>query len=209
MTTGVVRAVVLAAAIAVPRFADATAVSVLGNTDAHECFLSASVQSAAVASLDDCRKALNSGDLANREKAATLVNMGIILNQLARTDEAMSVFEKALVLSPKLPEAALSRGNSHFLRRDYDRAISDYELSIQWGVRDQAAAHFNHGMAHGKKKNYRQAAASYRRAVELNPDFRRAQTRLDRLHSLGLAPKPGQTISAKPRTKPAAQTRPY
>lgn len=176
--------------------ASGAAITVLGDSDAYECFMNASVRSAAVSSLDSCRKAITSGDLATKDHAATLVNMGIILNSLARMDEAMGVFEEALGMSPNLPEAILSRGNSHFLRKDYDRAIADYELSLVHGVKDPAAAHFNHGMAHGKKRNFRQAAVSYERALELKPDFGRAQARLDRLKQLGL------TQQTAPRPKP-------
>lgn len=173
------------------------AMTVLGNSDAHDCFLNASSRSAAVSSLESCRKALGSGDLSNNDHAATLVNMGIILNSLARVDEAMDAFEEALNRSPRLPEAVLSRGNSHFLRRDYDRAIADYELSLRYGVKDPAAAHFNHGLAHHKKKNFKQAAVSYQRAIDLKPDFRRAQARLDQIQKLGLSEQ------AAPRTKPS------
>jgi len=196
MQTRLASALALLIAVTTPLPAFANAISVLGDSDAHECFLNASVRSAAVSSLDSCRKALRSGDLAGKDHAATLVNMGIILNTLARTDEAMDAFEKALEMSPRLPEAALSRGNSHFLRRNYDEAIADYELSLQWGVKDPAAAHFNHGMAHGKKRNFKQAAVSYQRALELKPDFGRAQARLDRLRQQGL------TQQAQPRLKP-------
>lgn len=197
MRTRIASALALMVAAMQPQSAHANAaMTVLGDSDAYECFMSASVRTAAVSSLESCRKALHSGDLAKKDKAATLVNMGIILNSLARMDEAMPVFEEALVLSPNLPEAILSRGNSHFLRKDYDAAIADYELALQHGVKDPAAAHFNHGMAHGKKRDFRQAAVSYERALELKPDFGRAQARLDRLKQMGL------TRQTAPRPKP-------
>ncbi|MDG2306146.1 MAG: tetratricopeptide repeat protein [Candidatus Binatia bacterium] len=183
-------------AVATPQWARANAITVLGNSDAHDCFLNASTRSSAADSLESCKQALRTGELSTRDHAATLVNMGIILNALARMDEAMKVFNDALARSPNLPEAVLSRGNSHFLRKDYDLAIADYERSLEYGVKDPAAAHFNHGMAHGKKKNFKQAAHSYLRALELNPDFRRAQARLDRLDKMGLSKQ------AAPRPKP-------
>jgi len=187
MRIGIGRTLALLLAVATPRVAAAGAITVLGNSDAHDCFLNASTRSTSVTSLDSCRKALHTGTMSSRDHAATLVNMGIILNALARTDEALDAFDKALAISPKLPEAVLSRGNSHFLRKDYDAAIADYELSLRYGVSDEAAAHFNHGMAHAKKKNFDQAALSYRRALEINPDFRRARIRLDRINAT--APK--------------------
>ena len=110
MRTTTARALTVAIAIATPHIAAATAMTVLGSTDAHQCFLSAATRSTAVASLDNCREALSAGDLPPKDHAATLVNMGIILNSLSRVDEAMSAFDKALALSPKLPEAVLSRG---------------------------------------------------------------------------------------------------
>ena len=75
----------------------------------------------------------------------------------------------------------------------------DYELSLQYGVKDPAAAHFNHGMAHEKKRDFRQAAVSHQRAIELKPDFGRALARLDRLRKLGLTQQTG------PRPKPLTQ----
>ena len=186
-------------ALLLPSLARANAITVLGSTDAHDCFLNASMRTAAVSSLDSCRQALAAGDLSTEDHAATYVNMGIILNSLGRIDDAMAAFEEALSRSPQLPEAVLSRGNSHFLRKNYDQAIVDYELSIQYGVKDPAAAHFNHGLAHGKKRNFKQAALSYERALSLKPDFGRAQARLDRLRTLGL------TRQTAPRNKPIVQ----
>ena len=183
----------------VPSRAGANAITVLGSSDAHDCFLSASIGTVAVSSLESCRKALAAGDLSSDDHAATYVNMGIILNSLGRIDDALSAFEEALDRKPKLGEAVLSRGNSHFLRRDYDQAIVDYELSIEYGVTNEAAAHFNHGLAHGKMRNFEQAALSYQRALELDPEFPRAQARLERLQTLGL------TTQTAPRPKPRVQ----
>ncbi len=202
MRTRIVLALVVFLAATTPRVARASAITVLGTSDAHSCFLNASTRSSAGSSLDSCRRALSAQDLSTTDHAATLVNMGIILNALARMDEAMAAFDEALSSSPRLAEAVLSRGNSHFLRKDYASAIADYELSLQYGVKDEAAAHFNHGLAHGKARNFQQAAISYRRALDISPDFRRAQARLDRLRSLSL------TKQAKPRPKPPTRQQP-
>ena len=179
-------AVALVLVVAAPRAAQATAVTVLGSSDARECFLNASTRSSSVASLDSCREALASSDLTRRDRAATHVNMGIILNALSRVDDAMQAFDAALALSPRLPAAVLSRGNSHFQRGDYDRAIADYELSLRYGLKDEAAAHFNRGLAHGKKRNFREAARSYRRALEVAPEFERARQWRELLRSTGV-----------------------
>ncbi len=196
MHKSTLQALLLLATLCGARVAAGSAITVLGNTDAQDCFLSASTGSMAGASLDSCRKALASGELAPTDHAATLVNMGILLNGVGRTDQALEAFAEALSMSPNLPEAILSRGNSHFLRRDYERALADYDLSLQHGIRNEAVAHFNRGMAHEKTKDHRSAAKAYDRALEIDPGFRRAQARRERLQKQGL------DQMAPPRPKP-------
>jgi tetratricopeptide (TPR) repeat protein len=169
--------------ITTPQFAAGMAMTVLGNGDASDCFHAASMTRLGASGLDSCRKALMVGKLSPADRAATHVNMGIVLNGLQRTDEAIESFGHALDLAPNLPEALLSRGNSHYLRRDYDLALADYEASLDHGIRQESAAHFNRGMAHHKKKNFSEAAIAYRRTLELDPDMERARILLTHLET--------------------------
>ena len=190
MRNNVAHALAWVLVLAMPQIAQSKAVTVLGSSNGMECYLNASMYGASGTGLAVCRKALKNGNLGPRDRAATHVNMGIILNAMSRTDEALRSFNKALKISPKLPEAVLSRGNSHFMRKDYDLAIADYQASIDLGISRKSAAHFNHGLAHRGNKNYEEAAKSFRRALQVAPEMRIAQDHLERLYVMKLVARP-------------------
>ena len=60
------------------------------------------------------------------------------------------------------------RGNAYYEKRDYDRAILDYDQAIQMNP-SYASAFSNRGAAYAGKKDYDQAIQNYDEAIRLNP----------------------------------------
>jgi tetratricopeptide (TPR) repeat protein len=66
-----------------------------------------------------------------------------------------------------------NRGNSFQQKRDYDRAIQDYDQAIRLNPKD-AAAFLSRGIAYSEKKEYDRAIEDYDLAIRLNPSHARA-----------------------------------
>lgn len=162
--------VCLAVGLTVPAAASAQmAVSTFGATDAQLCYQAAVDQFAS--DTEDCDQALKDGAMTMRDRMATYVNRGIILNRAGRLDEALDDFDKALDRDDGLAEAYLNRGNTYFLMRQYDDAISDYEAALRYDLKKADVAWYNIGLAHEAKRDDVKAKEAYRTALEVNPDF--------------------------------------
>ena len=65
------------------------------------------------------------------------------------------------------------RGNSYFLKGEYDHAISAYKKAIEI-YPDYAKAHSNLGYAHFERKQFNRAIAEFSMAIEINPEYAKA-----------------------------------
>ncbi len=153
-------------------------VSTFGATDAQLCFRAAADEF--VSDTDDCDEALRGGTLTARDRMATYVNRGIILNREGRLDEALADFNKALERDGELAEAFLNRGNTYFLMRQYDDAIADYEASLKYGLEKAHVAWYNIGLAYEAKRENMKAIEAFNASLAINPDFGPAQKKLGR-----------------------------
>ncbi len=152
------------------------AVSTFGATDAQLCYQAAA--DSFDSNTDDCDEALKGGALTARDRIATYVNRGIILNREGRLDEALADFNKALGTDAELAEAFLNRGNTYYLMRRYDEAIEDYNTSLRYDLGKSHVAWYNIGLAQEAKKDDVKAKEAYRMALEINPEFGPAQKKL-------------------------------
>jgi tetratricopeptide (TPR) repeat protein len=151
-------------------------VSTFGATDARLCYEAALDNFEK--SADVCDKALKTAGLTIRDRTATFVNRGIVLNRAGRLDEALADFNKALESNDELAEAFLNRGNTFYLMRRYDEAIADYEASLTHDLQKSHVAWYNIGLAHEAKRDDVKARSAYQTALEINPDFGPAQKKL-------------------------------
>lgn len=151
-------------------------VSTFGATDAQGCYEDA--RSETSTSAGRCDAALRGPPMTKRDRLATLVNRGIILNRAGRIDAAVADFNAALSEDPALGEAWLNRGNAQFLLGKYALAIADYEKSLETGLSKPWVAWYNIGLAREALKDARAARTAYERALEENPDFGPAKRKL-------------------------------
>ncbi len=151
-------------------------ISTFGATDAQGCFEDA--RSDVTTTVDRCDAALRGQTLTKRDRLATLVNRGIVLNRAGRLDDALADFNAALEKDPTLGEAWLNRGNTQYLRGRYDLAIADYEKSLETNISKPWVAWYNIGLAREALKDARGARTAYERALAINPGFSLAKEKL-------------------------------
>jgi uncharacterized spore protein YtfJ len=98
---------------------------------------------------------------------------------------AMQEFETAVALDPKNPDAHIGRGLGRLMAPpgfggDVDGAIADFQAAIASMPTPEAYYHL--GDALKRKGLNDQAAAAYRRALELRPDYPEASKALAAIH---------------------------
>ena len=79
-------------------------------------------------------------------KCLRLVNLGNLLNDLRRSDEALHALQKADVLQPGTPEILNNIGIQHYARGEIESAVWHYEAALI-GNPDFADALTNYGNA--------------------------------------------------------------
>ena len=75
----------------------------------------------------------------------------------------------------------MNLGNLYLLGQKYDVAIQQYTTAIELTLTKNHIAHFNRAMAYENNKEFDNAEADYRRAIELSPEWVLPQLRLERL----------------------------
>ena len=130
----------------------------------------------AVASLESFEIQVN---LAEELKYLTLVTLGVSAYAAADWDNAINQLTVALSVA-KPNKAALDpatiyfyRGNAYGKKKEYDRAIADFNQALQLHPKD-AEIFSNRGIAYYYKKEYDRAIADYNQALLLNPKYANA-----------------------------------
>lgn len=176
----------------------AQSMQVLGSgQEARRCSdaaqMAASIGSASRSDLDDCNRALETVALRQRDRAATLVNRGILESALGDQGAAMKSYDKALVVMPELPEPWVGRGNVLFLRGDATGAIAAYDKALAMGITRRHAVLLNRGMAREARGELAAAEQDYRDALLIAPEWALAKARLERVlgkRKAASSPKP-------------------
>jgi tetratricopeptide (TPR) repeat protein len=145
--------------------------SVIGGGDARACYDAASKGRTDLGALLDCDSAIGGQELSARDRAATVVNRGVI--HLLRRDaaKALADFDRAIAWRPELGEAHVNRGAALILAGDFAGAVASINRGLELGAEDPHEAYFNRAIAQEKLDNMAGAYADYRRAAELKPDW--------------------------------------
>jgi tetratricopeptide (TPR) repeat protein len=161
----------LAIACAAPAGA---AVSVLGTGLPQVCFEAAEYGSPqnAEEGVRSCTDALQNGVLSPHDRAATLINRGILRARDNDVPAAMEDYNEGLSLDATLGEGYVDRGASEIVLKDFDAALSDISKGID--------LHAQRAIVNEALGNIRDAYADYKKAVELQPDFQLANDQLMR-----------------------------
>jgi len=160
-----------AAAMIVPVTSANSAVFTYGGPLSRLCYEAAASQDDRTSELEGCTRSLDEEPLTSVERAATLVNRGII--EMARNENsaADADFDAALVLNSNLPDAWLNKGFLRIRQGDGRSALPLLQQGIDRKPDRQALAIFARGVAYEEMGQYRSAYADLRLAHQLEPDW--------------------------------------
>ncbi len=158
-----------------------TAVSVLGTGYAHGCFEAATQKRPLRTALRLCDSALLDDGLAAGDRAATLVNRGIVNMHANKLDEAIADYDAAIKLSPDMAEAWVNKGIALIQIGDRDdEAVASLTEGIAHSPKQPAIAYYSRAMAYEGLGRARQAYEDYSRAAQLDPDWTEPAEQLQR-----------------------------
>lgn len=161
----------LAAAFGLAPPAAQAASTVYGVGTATVCYQAARDGDAGLDALSACNAALADGGLDARDRAATLVNRGVLRLQRREAAPALADFDRAIAARPDLGEAHVNRGAALILAKDYAGAVAAIDRGLALGAEDPHEAYFNRAVAHEGQDNLQAAYADYRRARDLKPGW--------------------------------------
>lgn len=96
------------------------------------------------------------------------LNQGKSLLEARRFQEAISHFDQAIAIDPRMDEAYVYRGTAKNLIDDYEEAVTDFTQAIKLNPKN-ADAYYNRGIARRNLGDERGAYADFTEAIALNP----------------------------------------
>ena len=148
--------------------------------------VSAVVLAGTVASWAQVRHWRNSLTLFERALAVTaptpimLSNLGVVLAEAGRLDEAIAYQRRALEIKPDYARAHNNLGIAYQVTGRLGQAVQHYRWSLEIDPRS-AATHNNLGMALRDLGRRDEAIEHYRRALEIDPELDRTRQNLEEL----------------------------
>ncbi len=158
----------------------AGAISVIGNSVAHACYEDAKQAAPMHTDMSNCNRALEEEALDSRDRAATMVNRGILRMFAANDKGALADYNSAIELQPKMGDAYLNRGIL-YLRTEKDAdAIADLTKGLSLGSTKPEAGYYSRAIAYELAGDVKSAYLDYRKASELAPAWNLPQEQLTR-----------------------------
>jgi tetratricopeptide (TPR) repeat protein len=156
------------------------AVTVIGNGVAHSCYQFAEYAGNPTDGIITCTFALEQETLSVRDHAATFVNRGILRARKDDAEGALADYDRGLAMDASLAEGYVDRGAVMIVLRRYDDAVAEIDKGISLGAARLQIAYYDRGIADEALGNIRAAYEDYKKATEIQPDFRLAQDELAR-----------------------------
>ncbi|WP_291844878.1 tetratricopeptide repeat protein [Maricaulis sp.] len=154
---------------------------VLGRSPAATCYDHALHERHDMASIRDCDIALQDIRVTRRDRAATLVNRGILNIHRGRGSDAIADFDSAQRMDV-IPNAVLAVNRSSALIRlgRYQEAVAEADIAIRGRGESEADAWFNRAVALEALGELAAAYDSYRQARHLRPGWDQPEAELAR-----------------------------
>lgn len=115
------------------------------------------------------REAIEAYQAVQPPTAVILNKTGIAYQQMGDLESAKKMYERALKLNKKYPEALNNLGTVYYARKSFRRAISAYKKALELNP-NSASIYSNLGTAYFARKDYRRAIECYEKALALDPD---------------------------------------
>jgi tetratricopeptide (TPR) repeat protein len=173
----------IAASVLLPAAAPASA-NIIGVARARSCFEAAVARRATRDALESCTAALEEDSLTLRDRAATLVNRGILNMQVAKLDAALSDYDEAIRLQPEAAEAWVNKGIALIKAGRDAEAATVLSHGLDLGPANPAVAHYSRAFAYESLGKIRQAYEDFGRAAALAPGWREPSQQLRRFKTV-------------------------
>jgi tetratricopeptide (TPR) repeat protein len=131
----------------------------------------------------DYATALWHEDLPREFRPRTLNNRGLAFEAISDFDSALTDYSLAIKMNPNYAEAFANRGNVHRRFNRFDMAIADYDAALRNTHPHPQFVFAWQGMALEAQGKRREAMDAFRRALEIDPKFDIAKSRLDKLEN--------------------------
>ena len=122
-------------------------------------------------SLNTCTYALESEVLVKRDRAATLVNRGVIQLRRKKYEAANRDFDTAIKLQPAMGEAWVNRGAALIAQRRWQEGMADIDKGLTLAPDEPEQAYFNRALAWEALDDMEAAWRDYTKAAELKPEW--------------------------------------
>jgi len=116
----------------------------------------------------------------NPENSATHNNLGNLLDDLKRFEEAETEYRKAIEINPEYSEAHYNLGVLLQKRERFEEAETEYRKAIEINP-EYSEAHYNLGNLLKKRERFEEAETEYRKAIDINPEYSEAHNNLGNL----------------------------
>jgi len=144
---------------------------VQGGGIANECYENTKFKTASkLTSINICYKALKE-PLSKKDKAATHVNLGILLMRRGKYLKAQEQYTKAAIVQPELSEIYINLAASRIYTKNYQQAIEAATKSIKMGTEKLPEALYNRAIALDGLGLSDKALADLILALEIRPDW--------------------------------------
>lgn len=100
------------------------------------------------------------------------IRLGIVLNELDRSDEAKERLQRTIALDPKDIAPYLVLGRLHAGKEDYRSAATLYDSALEQDLEGPQlwTLHYQRGIAYERIKEWEKAEPSFREALKLQPN---------------------------------------
>ena len=105
-----------------------------------------------------------------------IYNMGKVLAEQQKTEEAKIYFQKALKIDPMFAEAAHNLGSIFMMEKNYEQAEKYFYMAIHLNPNSEST-YFNLGIIKANKGKLNDAIDFFQKAVSLKPDFQEAKNK--------------------------------
>lgn len=156
------------------------AVTVLGGGPATDCYKAAEFDGEPVGGVTTCNAALENISLSIQDRAATLINRGILKGRLDDLRGALADYNAGLKLNDKLGEGYVDRGAVMISLHRYQVALDDITKGLDLGAKQPAIAYYDRAIVNEALGNVRGAYEDYQKALEIDPNMGLASMQLQR-----------------------------